>query len=296
MTNSGFKRIAREHQINYRLRNIGLEYNKYLTWLTDEDANGGKNFYDGFSVFEEVKKRYPNFKIGLYSDMLRSEHIPFNFFVPFRYDLNFCKNVFNDLLGGCIKSIDEKSMLDNNENIKIEFAPTPATNYLNDKTSFDTYIEFTHQDNSRGLIGIEVKYTEKEYPLNPKSKEAISIKDKTSLYFKVFNDCGLYNDNSIDILLKDEFRQVWRNQLLAESIRLVHNDKFKHSSSLIFYPEGNNHFTEMSEKYIPMLNINDNKFIPVTYERFSSACRKHCPDEKFKTWIDYLSKRYIPIL
>lgn len=97
----------------------------------------------------------------------------------------------------------------------------------------------------------------------------------------------------MNIMLTDIYRQIWRNQLLAESIRLVHNDKFKHSSSLTFYPEGNGHFTETSEKYLAMLLNKNNKFVPVTYENFLIACNKHCPDSEFKSWIDYLSDRYI---
>ncbi|HCA43403.1 MAG TPA: hypothetical protein DEP28_09155 [Bacteroidetes bacterium] len=296
MTNSEFKKVAREHQIRYREENIGTGYNKYTTWLTDEDAKIGKNFCDGFSIFQEVKKRYPNFKVGLYSDMLRSEHIPFNLFVPFRYDLNFCKNVFNEFLGGCIKSVDEKSILDNNENIKIEFAPSPKGNYLNDSTSFDSYIEYTHHDNSKGIIGVEVKYTEKEYPLKKGSRQDININDNASNYYKVSELCELYDSKSYDNLKKDLYRQIWRNQLLAESICLVHKDKIKYSSSMIFYPDGNEHFTETGNNYIAMLKNNENKLVLVTYEKFLSACKKHCPDKKFKTWIDYLAKRYIPII
>jgi len=293
MTNSEFKKAAKRHQVNYREQNISSDYNTYVTWLTDDAGKSGKNFFDGFSVFNEVQQRYPKFYVDLYSDTLRSEHIPFNLFVPFRHDLNFCKNVFNEFLGGCIKSVDRQSILDNADNIKIEFAPSPKENYLNDRTSFDTYIEYTHQDDTKGIIGIEVKYTEKEYKLEAGSTQEKTINDKSSKYYSVSKDCGLYEESSIDILLTDIYRQVWRNQLLAESIRLVHNDKIKHSSSLTFYPEGNEHFTETSEKYIAMLLDKDNKFVPVTYEKFLSACYKHCPNNDFKNWIDYLTKRYI---
>ena len=62
-------------------------------------------------------------------------------------------------LNGSIKSIENRAIFDN-ENIKIEFAPSPKRNYLNDRTSFDTYIEI-HNDNSKGVIGIEVKIQKK---------------------------------------------------------------------------------------------------------------------------------------
>jgi hypothetical protein len=228
MTNSEFKKAARQHQITYREKYISLEYNRYATWLSDADGQKGRNFYAGLGVFESVRQRYPQFYVDLYSDMLRSEHIPFNLFVPFRQNLEFCKNVFNEMMGDCIKSI---------ENIQIEYAPSPKENYLNDGTSFDAYIEYTHINNSKGVIGIEVKYTEKEYPLDPKSKQAKDINDKHGKYYAISEKCGLYKPNTIETLKKDLFRQIWRNHLLAESIRLVDNDKFKHATSIIFIPK-----------------------------------------------------------
>ena len=293
MTNTEFKKAAKRHQVKYREQNISHDYNTYVTWLSDKAGKAGKNFYEGFSVFSAVKQRYPNFYVDLYSDMLRSEHIPFNLFVPFKHNLTFCKNVFNELLGGCIKSIDKQCIIDNSDNIKIEFAPTPKENYLNDRTSFDSYIEYTHNDNTKGIIGIEVKYTEKEYKLKAGSTEEKTINNKTSKYYTISKESGIYEPNSIEVLPTDIFRQVWRNQLLGESIRLVHNDKFKHSSSLTFFPVGNEHFTKTSEKYIAVLLDKTNKFVPVTYERFLSVCYKHCPNKDFKKWIDYLTERYI---
>lgn len=153
--------------------------------MTDEDGNAGKNFYGGFAIFSAVEKRYPDFYVNLYSEMLRSEHIPFNLFVPFRHDLDFCKIVFNELLGGCIKSIDRQCILSDDENIVIEFAPSPKEKYLDDRTSFDTYIEYTHINNIKGIIGIEVKYTEKEYKLKSPFPEETAIDDKSSLYYVI---------------------------------------------------------------------------------------------------------------
>lgn len=293
MKNAKFKQAAKQHQVSYRERNINPDYNTYVTWLTDSDGNTGKNFYDKLSVFKEVKNRYPEFYVDLYSDMLRSEHIPFNLFVPFKHDLTFCKNVFNEFMNGCIKSIDKHSVIDKKDNIKLEFAPSPKSEYLDDGTSFDTYIEYTHIDNSKGIICIEVKYTEKEYPLKEGSTQAKTIKDKSSKYYSVMKYSGLYKPNTTDALLTDIFRQVWRNHLLAESMRLHPNGKIKHASSLTFYPEGNEHFTETSEKYISMLVNNNNKYIPVTYEKFLLWSYHHCPDKDFKDWLDFLTKRYI---
>ena len=91
----------------------------------------------------------------------------------------------------------------------------------------------------------------------------------------------------------DKFRQVWRNHLLGESILITDSEKFKYFTSMTLFPKGNQHFVKTGKEYIDLLVDNDNKFMPLTYEDFFDACIKHCPDDKYKKWLDYLTTRYI---
>ena len=281
----GFKKKSQLHQSKYRKTKLKMvECDKLEHILTEQDAKHGCNFYDGFDIFQEVKSRYPKYSKQRCANMLRSEHIPFNMFIPFRSNLDFAKSVFNDLLNGQIKSIDK---------IEIEYAPSPRKKYLNDGTSFDTYIEYTHIDNQKGIIGIEVKYTEKGYSLKNDSKQAKESQDKTSIYYNISEQCGIYKPDTTDQLITNKFRQIWRNQLLGESMLIVDNDKFKHFTSMTVFPNGNSHFVEASKEYMDMLKTNEDRFVPVTYEKFISVCEKHVPDEKFEKWLEYLKERYI---
>lgn len=280
---SGFLRRARLHQSVFRAKHLDLPFDTYGNYLTKEDGEKGKNFYDGYGVFDAVKK-YRKYNKPLYSNLLRSEHIPFNIFIPLDKDRNYCKNVFSDILNLNIISIDK---------IEIEHAPKPKEKYLNDGTSFDAYIEYTNYDGTKGMIGIEVKYTEKEYKLQANSKQEKDINDKNSLYFSVTNSCGLYKANAIEVLPTDKFRQVWRNHILGESILLADSNKFQHFTSLTLFPSDNSHFIKTSKEYIDLLTKNDNKFIALTYEDFFALLSKHCPDSNYKNWLDYLTTRYI---
>lgn len=280
---SGFLRRARLHQSVFRAKHLDLPFDTYGNYLTKEDGEKGKNFYDGYGVFDAVKK-YRKYNKPLYSNLLRSEHIPFNIFIPLDKDRNYCKNVFSDILNLNIISIDK---------IEIEHAPKPKEKYLNDGTSFDAYIEYTNYDGTKGMIGIEVKYTEKEYKLQANSKQEKDINDKNSLYFSVTNSCGLYKANAIEVLPTDKFRQVWRNHILGESILLADCNKFQHFTSLTLFPSDNSHFIKTSKEYIDLLTKNDNKFIALTYEDFFALLSKHCPDSNYKNWLDYLTTRYI---
>jgi hypothetical protein len=280
---SGFLRRARLHQSIFRAKYLDLPFDTYGNYLTKEDGENGKNFYDDFGIFDAVKK-YRKYNKPLYSNLLRSEHIPFNIFIPLDKDRNYCKNVIADILKSSINSIDK---------IVIEYAPKPKEKYLNDGTSFDTYIEYTNLDGTKGMIGIEVKYTEKEYKLPPNSKQEKDVKDKNSLYYSVTNKSRLYKPNAIKDLPTDKFRQVWRNQILGESILLVDSDKFQHFTSITIFPSGNSHFIKTSKEYIDLLTHNDNKFIALTYENFFDLLNKYCPDDNFENWIKYLTTRYI---
>ena len=280
---TGFLKRARLHQSKFRAETLNLDFDTYGNYLTKKDGEAGKNFYEGFGIFEAVKK-YRKYNKPLYSNMLRSEHIPFNLFIPLNDNKTLGKEIFNEFFGGVIQTIDR---------IEIEFAPAPKENYLNDGTSFDAYVEYTHIDNSKGIIGIEIKYTEKEYKLTKGSKQENDIKDKTSKYYSVTERCGLYKPNSVEFLPTDNFRQVWRNHILGESILLVDSDKFKHFTSLTIFPKENKHFIQTSKDYIDLLVDNKNKFIPLTYEDFFAVCNKHCVGNDYENWLNYLTKRYI---
>jgi hypothetical protein len=280
---SGFLKRARLHQSVFRAKYLDLPFDTYGNYLTKEDGENGKNFYDGFGIFDAVKK-YRKYNKPLYSNLLRSEHIPFNFFIPLDKDKIYCKNVIADILKLNITSIDK---------IEIEYAPKPKEKYLNDGTSFDAYIEYTNSDGTKGMIGIEVKYTEKEYKLQTNSKQEKDIYDKSSKYFSVTSTCGLYKTNAIDVLPTDKFRQVWRNHILGESILLADSNKIKHFTSLTLFPSDNTHFIKTTKEYIDLLTNNENKFIALTYEDLFTLLRKHCPNSDFKKWLDYLTKRYI---
>lgn len=125
-----FKSQCRYHQSNYRSEVLKVWFDKDINVLLEDAGRDGLNFYDGFGIRNVVKKENP-FRKPLYCNLLRSEHIPYNFFIPLDQNKQFRVQVFNDLLGDSIIEILE---------IKIEYAPPQKEKYLDDHTAFDTYI------------------------------------------------------------------------------------------------------------------------------------------------------------
>jgi hypothetical protein len=218
--------------------------------------------------------------------MLRSEHIPFNFFIPISKKPEYARAILNQFLGGAINAITE---------IRIEYAPDPVR-ALMDKTSFDVFIEYRHADGGYGILGIEVKYTEKEYPLIKGSKESKEIASETSVYNTLTAKLALYRNEILQELKTDKFRQIWRNQLLGESMtRKNHADsKYMYFTSIILYPSGNEHFQAVIPEYKNLLLPgHEQSFLGITYEEFIRTARLHTDDTEFLRWLQYLEDRYI---
>lgn len=289
---SGFLEAARKHQSKFRAERLNLPYGwseakNYGNFLTPSDAKAGRNFYPGFGVLDAARKRYPTVSEKVYSNMLRSEHIPLNLFHPLNSDDALRMKVFSTLLNREMRSVRK---------IEIEYAPPlAAINYLNDRTSFDAYVEYIDANDRNGLIGIEVKYTERAYPLKAGSKQERDVNDRATEYFKVMAGSGIYRDGSEADMITDEYRQIWRNQLLGESILLKHPDSFAYATSMTIFPEGNKHMAKACAGYQQFLTGPDGKFIALTYERFLSVCREHSTSKEFEDWLDYLQDRYIVV-
>ena len=283
-----FKERAKRHQIRFREGILKVGYKEFETILTDEDAQKGLIFFDGFRINESAQARYPQYKLhqSCFANMLRSEHIPFNLFVPLTKQPVFARAVLNRFMGGTINAITE---------IRIEYAPDPYK-ALMDKTSFDVFIEYRHAKGALGIIGIEVKYTEREYPLMKNSKEGRKINLETSIYNTLTAKLGLYRDDCLHALKTDKFRQIWRNQLLGESMTQKNHasSRYEHFTSIILYPSGNQHFQTVIPEYKAFLQPGHEwSFLGITYEEFIQAGRELTDDTEFIRWLNYLEDRYI---
>ena len=339
MSNS-FKDIARNKQARYFENNHGVKeystikrkprgYTEPIDFYVEallkwDDAKDGIIFYEGYrkQILNEIFRLR---KAGIYKPSgmmmrhtLRSEHIPWNVFFPMSLSdekKDHARNVFNTIIGN-ISSVLPK--IKEIEAIKIEYAPKdeqateePYTKcYLNDRTSFDTYIEYTAEDGKKGGIGIEVKYTEEGYlPGDTEKKAAITDHENPQYrYFDVMKKSAYYTSaafkpddkhpNLWSPLVCNELRQIWRNHLLGAS--MVQNKDISHFLSLHLYPKGNVHFhgdnTHMGavEYYRHWLGPTGEKtWVAVTFEELFQMMGENYIDPESSKWINYLKDRYL---
>jgi hypothetical protein len=218
--------------------------------------------------------------------MLRSEHVPWNIFVPMMNDLELAAKCFSEIL----PHRDIKTIC----NWKIEYSP----NTINDRTAFDVYIEYETSDEKIGAVGIEVKYTEEGYSVG--NKEFNMMQDPESAYSVATHVSGCFINNDPMQFNNPDFIQLWRNHILGLAMLQQENSKYHYFDSLTLYPSGNTHFhstdnrTGVIEAYKGLLtDKGKDTFHSVTYEDFFTVLRKYYKGSKNIAWLDYLDKRYI---
>ncbi len=279
-----FKRRARLHQSKFRTMTLGLpECRGYGNRLCTVDALAGKNFYPWPGMRTAIERRYGLADTKLSFDMLRSEHIPFNFFVPLKDHAAMIQ------LAREWSGVEVAQIL----SVEIEWAPTPKARFLDDNTSFDAYVEFRAKDGTRGAIGVEVKFTEREYPWG-KTERTRMFADR-SRYLLVHETSGIYRAGGLEFLRTPRFEQLWRNQLLGEAMLQCPTLEFDHFTSVLLYPRGNTHFVEVTREYEKLLvpARRSATFRGVTFEDFIARCRELARTTEDHRWVDYLVGRYL---
>jgi hypothetical protein len=303
MAQPNFYNKAKHHQEKFRNEYLKLDrFDTYPTMLTDEDALKGYNFYIKYpGMLDAVRKRFNGFRKPLYKNMLRSEHIPFNLFVPLKIEINakpvisFFNRLFPFLNIDSITDIDFEKSPERLKFSKGSFFPLPLFDeekYLDDSTSFDVMV--TYKTNGHvGCLGIEVKYTEKSYPYGATEKLKMYDNDENSLYHQTHTNSKIYLPDSISLLREKKLKQLWRNHLLG--LKMLQKGDINNFTSVHLYPNGNSYQRECVEAYHEtLLDTSKQSFVGITFEKFIET-GKECFKNNFGlvSWLEYLEVRYI---
>lgn len=284
-----FRAQAFEHQARFR-ESLGIgEYNRIPAILNEKDARLGRNFYAAFpGLFEQVQRRFPFDRHKMmYAHMVRSEHIPFNFFVPLILDKS------NDFAGKIFKKLLGPESIGTIESIEIESAPKPKDAYLDDNTAFDVFLSARNDDGAAAGIGVEVKYTEKSYPYGDLERKRMFDPNDKSPYHRVTGESGLFIPGAITKLREIKLKQTWRNHLLGEAMKL--KGDVSSFYSVLLYPSGNSYQSEVCNEYCSLLRPEKvGSFRGVTFEEFIRVGRDVCGNSvHYVNWLGFLADRYI---
>jgi len=133
----------------------------YGNVLVNGDTTGKNFFYH--ETFEYAKRRVreklKEETIDAYrlsNNMLSSMPMAFNLFHPLMLIQAKYPKAVNQMLRDALPALPIEEV----DDIKIEFIPTPLKDYTNDKSAMDAAILFKDEKGEKYLLAIEVKYTD----------------------------------------------------------------------------------------------------------------------------------------
>lgn len=168
-------------------------------------ANPSLNFFDervaAYAETRAAQVKASDGTLDLYRlrhNMLSSMPLCFNIFGFLRDHRQDSAPVLAHALNLPIHAIDE---------IEVEWAP-PRDQHLGDRTAFDAFVSYRTADQRKGFVGIETKYT-----------EPFSATEYDCDAYRALTRPPVFKDGAADRLVGRATNQLWRNLLLALSVR-----------------------------------------------------------------------------
>ena len=285
-----FTRRMRFHQSWYRSKVLKVPFGvgpkssnttQYGNMLTEEDGGRGLNFLTPH-IFEVAKRRLA-YKKGtidrfrLLNNMLSSQSMGFNLFGPLVDDFELATRLFQKLLPDEINSISS---------VKLEYAPEPVKDYLNDRTAFDAFMSYKDMVGKTEFIGIETKLT-----------EAFSDKVYGSPFYNRWfdNPRSPWLASAHSELQRIQVNQLWRDHLLAVAMQLVPDSSYASGRFMLIYHPLDIECIEAVEVYNALLKPENHSFIAMPLDRLVELWKGEVTSPASRQWLADFSLRYLEL-
>ena len=234
-SDNGFTKRMRLHQSWYRHHRLSVlcgtgptrnSTRHYGNMLRREDGEAGLNFLTP-DIHDVARARLAQGTHNvepyrLLHNMLSSQPMCFNLFGPLVQDQALATRLARSLWGEHIAQVTD---------VRIEWAPEPRQEYLDDNTSFDAFIEYRVEGGGLGFVAIETKLTE------PFSQR---LEDRPS-YRRWMGDGSPWRPDASDRVQVVRHNQLWRDHLLAWS--LLNHPRSPYSEGklvVVYHPQDEN--------------------------------------------------------
>ena len=248
------------------LRKEDVEKNQALNFLDDDiasyaveraeqvQAEGGTLDYD-----------------RLMRNMLSSMPLCFNLFGYLRmHPVEAAKGLAATL------DLDIEEILD----MVVEWTPNPDA-HLGDRTAFDAFIHYHSSDGRHAFLGVETKYTERFSPERYESPRYDAVTQDPKSGFKA---------GAEKVLVESPTNQLWRNALLAHSLRLT--DEFDDGHVVVLSCEGDKSAESAIKGLEEQLDEPSSLLRAVTYEKLISRLSD---DAALHSWAGKFQRRYLDL-
>lgn len=261
------------------------------TKLRDADAENGLNFLS-HDIWDVVQKRVEQTDdqvkhqtldpVRLRRDLLSSMPMAFNLFAEASVPGNeISRRQLAELFG---VSSDPPS------DIVFEWSPERRSEkYTNDRTAFDVALRMGDPSGPRNVVGLETKYHEHSFK-EGKSKPAGAQRhqDQTKFLVDKANSSGAFKPGWEESVLGTDLRQIWRDHLLALTMRDHPQEWTSSTRYVLVYPSRNGSFADAVGRYGALLESEDDSFKAFTIEEVLDASFAHGGPTK-----DLFRQRYL---
>jgi len=205
----------------------------------------------------------------MYGNLLSSQPMAFNLFVPLQQNLDVATSVFAKMLPGRCARVTK---------IAFEYSPGRGDlRYTHDGSAFDVCVWFETPQGKPGFVGIEVKYHEN---LNEDAD------DHRPRYDEVGEAMGCFVSESREQLRCKPLQQIWRDHLLAGAYRMV--DGFADGLFVYLSPARNTACNDAITTYLRCLTDRD------TFEHWSlESFVGTVQSSTTRSWIQEFADRYL---
>ena len=283
-------RRMRKHQSWYRANELHLPYGtgpgpkdtkSYGNMLTRVDGEAGRNFLTQ-EIYEVALERIAQGggvveKFRLLHNMLSSQPMCLNLFGPLVRDHDLAKNLLLTLVPENILEVTQ---------VNIEWAPQPASEYLNDRTAFDAFIEYRTEDGQLFGLGIETKLSE------PFSQ---TVYDRPEYRRWMLFPNSPWQPDSWETVQAVEYNQLWRDHLLAVALHLHPESIYDHSRLLLVYHPEDIICARNFMSYKNLLREDDDSLLSLSIDQIVDLWLSVVREDDHKKWLGSFKKRYIDL-
>lgn len=244
------------------------------TKLVQRDAEAGSNFltptiHKIAKDRAEVREDHQTLDATrLHRDLLSSMPMAFNLFG----EASLPENVHARSRLGALFGVEAAGQSD----IVFEWSPgrrDPA--YTRDRTAFDVALRTGDPTGPRTVIGIETKYhehsTKEKRPSARNPQAAIRYQEQTDFLVALAEESGVFKPGWQEHVLATDLRQIWRDHLLALSMRRHPRLWTSRTRYVLIYPARNVSFQSATHAYSDLLVDADETFQAVTIEQTVDA-------------------------
>ena len=285
---SGDNKLARRlrrHQSWYRHAVLGLPYGtgpqakdktSYGNMLRPEDGAAGRNFLTP-EIFAAAQRREAQ-GVGtvepyrLYHNMLSSQPMCFNLFGALVENLPLATRLAKALWGDRIAEVTA---------VRLEYAPSPAHEYLDDRTAFDALIEYVTEAGEPGFVGIETKLSE---PFSQQHCDG-------EAYRRWMTPDSPWRADAHDQVDATVHNQLWRDHLLAWSMLQRGGSRWREGRLMVLHHPIDQHCAKVVNGYRRLLR-DDTTCESWTLDEVIERWRAAAPEVD---WINEFAVRYLEL-